>query len=376
MIVCHIITSLNDGGAEAVLFRLCMADQGNTHVVISMRDEGKYGPLLEQNGVKVYFLLMPRSRVTWHGITLLAKLLLQLRPDVVQTWMYHADLVGGLMARIAGVKRVFWGLHHTNLERGHSSNLTIFVARLNAWLSHWIPNKIVSCSKNGVEVHSQIGYVSKKFIVIPNGYDLKQFRPDKVAGGMLRSALSVSVDIPLLGMVARFNPQKDHDNLIASLGLLKRYGTSFFCVLVGTDIDVSNAKLMDLIGKHGVTDNILLLGIRDDIPILMNALDVHVLSSFGEAFPNVLCESMACETVCVTTDVGDARLIVGDTGWVVPPRSPELLAQALKTSIAEWQTDHIHWILRKKAARQRILEQFSTERMADSYRKLWLSNTK
>lgn len=353
------------------MYRLCMTDRENTHFVISMQNEGKYGPLLEQDGVKVYCLHMPRGRVTWHGITQLAKLLRQLRPDVVQTWMYHADLVGGMVARIAGVKRVFWGIHHTNLERGSSSNSSIIVARLNALLSRWIPSRIVSCSKKGVEVHSQIGYISQKLVVIPNGYDLKQFRPDKVTGDKLRSELSVSDNIPLLGMVARYNPQKDHENLIASLGLLKRYGVGFYCVLVGIDVDASNAKLVELIARHDVTDNVLLLGKRNDIPILMNALDIHVLSSFGEAFPNVLCEAMACETVCVTTDVGDAGLIVGDTGWVVPPRSPELLAQALTTAISERKNDDNHWQVRKISARQRILERFSIARMAEAYRTLW-----
>lgn len=375
MIVVHVITCLKDGGAEAVLYRLCLADHQNLHVVVSLRDEDKYGPLLSAAGIAVHCLNMPRGRVTPGGIWKLARLLLRHRPDVVQTWMYHADLVGGVVARAVGIRRVFWGLHHTNLEMGKTSRITIWVARLNALLSRWIPKLIVSCSQKGVAVHQAIGYAPEKFRVIPNGYDLCQFAPDLQAGFALRSALAVPDGVPLLGMVARFDPQKDHHNLIDALGLLKQSDQDFRCVLVGSGITDANAEMIAWLDNQGIRDRTLLLGQRSDIPAIMNALDVHILSSaYGEAFPNVLCEAMACGTPCVTTDVGDAELIVGDTGWVVAAQSAELLAQAIADALRQRFADTAAWKRRQLDVRQRILDRFSIERMVESYNQTWAEN--
>lgn len=372
MIVAHVITGLEDGGAEAVLFRLCSADTQNEHVVISLQSMGKYGPLLKNAGVTVHCLCMPRGRLTLGGIWKLARLFRHLRPDVVQTWMYHGDLIGGVVARATGIRRIFWGVRHTDLEKGKSSTATIIVAWLDAFLSRWVPKSIVSCSEKGVAVHQAIGYVADKFTVIPNGYDLHRFTPDPLARQTVRSALGIPEDMPLLGMVARFDPQKDHLNLVSALGLLKRNGLDFRCALVGSGMSESNTKLTHWLDTHEIRNRVMLLGQRSDIPAVMNALDVHVLSSaFGEAFPNVLCEAMACGTPCVTTDAGDAGLIVGNNGWVVPAKSAEALAFAMADAIKQRLDDPAAWSTRQAKARQSILERFSIGKMVDRYNDVW-----
>ena len=277
MIVAHVITGLNDGGAKAVLYRLCLADSQNSHVVISLQDEAKYGPLLGKVGIAVHYLNMPRGLVTPGGIWKLARLLRKIQPNVVQTWMYHADLVGGLVARAVGIRRIFWGLHNTTLEPGKTSRATILVARMNARISRWVPKCIVSCSQKGVMLHTAIGFAASKFRVIPNGYDLHQFAPDPQAGDVLKSTLGVSNGVALLGMVARFDPQKDHLNLIAALGILKQRGYDFRCELVGGGMTETNAQVVTWLDTHQVRDRVLLLGQRNDIPAVMNALDIHVL---------------------------------------------------------------------------------------------------
>jgi glycosyltransferase involved in cell wall biosynthesis len=371
VIVTHVITGLLDGGAEAVLHRLCMADRLNTHVVISLRDEGKYGPLLEHSGVLVHCLNMPRGRVTWRGFWRLVRLLRELKPDVVQTWMYHADLVGGVAARLAGIRRLYWGLHNTALETGKTQRATILVVRVNSWLSKWMPSCIVSCSQKGVYVHRDLGYDANKFVVIPNGYDLERFMPDPQARRVLRSELGLTYVQPVIGMVARLDPQKDHRNLLAALAQLKAQGEDFLCLLVGTGMNCDNTKFEVWLDEFDLRDQVRLLGPRNEIPALMNALDVHVLSSYAEAFPNVLCEAMACGTPCVATEVGDAGVIVGETGWVVPPGNPALLAQAIMQALAERRTEPAGWIARQVAARRRILDNFSIGQMVASYHQVW-----
>jgi glycosyltransferase involved in cell wall biosynthesis len=173
--------------------------------------------------------------------------------------------------------------------------------------------------------------------------------------------------------VARYDPQKDHRTLLRALTLLTQNLCAFSCLLVGADMSPGNEELARLIGEAGIKLHTHLLGPREDIPSIMNALDLHVLSSASEGFPNVLAEAMACGTPCVSTDVGDAALIVGTAGWLVPRRNPVLLAQAITTAINERAERPAEWVERQQACRNRIVDNFGLERMVSSYRALWQS---
>lgn len=369
--VMHVISNLYDGGAEGALYRLCLNSPNFKHVVVCMMDEGKYGPMLEAAGVRLHCLRMPQGKPTWRGVVNFWKLLRSLRPDVVQTWMYHADLMGGVLARLSGVQKVFWGIRHGNLTPGTVKASTIMVAKLCAHLSRWVPLRIVSCSQQASVTHASIGYDKGRMTVIPNGYELSRYTPDPEARVQLRAQLGVSTGTLLLGMVARFNAQKDHANLFAALQRLRQQGAAFHCVLVGTGMDVTNTDLQALLQKFEVADVVSLLGRRDDVPKVMNALDLHVLSSLGEAFPNVLAEAMACGTPCVTTDVGDAGYIVGDTGWVVPPQNAQAFATGLQQACHSFQSSTTSWKIRQQNARARIVDHFSIEQMAAKYELEW-----
>lgn len=371
MQVFHVITGLNNGGAEAVLYRLCTNDKQATHSVISMMDMGKYGPMLEVAGITVHCLNMPQGKLTFSGMRKLYSLLKNNRPNVVQTWMYHADMIGGVVAKMAGVKNIFWNIRHSTLEPGKSKRSTILIAKLCASLSKSLPTGIVCCADEALSVHAAVGYDKRKMTVIYNGYQLDQFKVDAQAGLNVKKELNIVNKPYILGLVGRFNPQKDHANLLASLGQLKENVNDFTCLLVGTAINNKNTELLEMIKKHSLEDQILLLDQRSDIPAIMNALDVHVLSSTTEGFPNVLAEAMACGTPCVTTNVGDAALIVGETGWVVPPSDSIALYQAIAQAHEEKQTNDIAWQQREKAARQRIVDNFSIETMVDKYHAVW-----
>jgi len=369
--VLHIITGLNNGGAEGVLYRLCSKDTKHRHFVISLTDKGKYGSLLEQVGINVCCLNISKSRVTLNGLIKLRHLLREFKPDIVQTWMYHADLIGGVLARLSGIRNICWGIRHTNLEPGKSKRSTILIARTCARLSKWAPQCIICCANKAAEVHGALGYDASKLVVIPNGYDLSVFKPYPEDGLRLRQELNLPTTLPLIGMVARFDPQKDHAGLIKALKHLAMMGVDFRCILVGTGMEESNTDLRSWIESAGLSEHIHLLGPRNDISKVMNALDIHILSSEGgEAFPNVLAEAMACETPCVTTDVGDAASIVGDTGWVVPPGQPEMLANAIIRALQE-RLDETAWSARCAAARSRIAENFSVDTMVRAYGQVW-----
>ena len=369
MKIVHIISGLNDGGAEAVLYRLCSSDKAVKHYVVSLMDEGKYGALLREAGVQVTCLAMPRGKVTLGGMWGLWRLLRQVRPQVVQTWMYHADMVGGVIARLAGVKRIFWGIRHSVLDADGSKRSTILIARLCARISSRVPSTIICCAQKALEVHRDLGYAADKLQVIPNGYDLVRFCVDKDARVRLRTEWNVG-SCWLIGMVGRFDPLKDHKNLLDALAIVKYRGVDFCCVLAGRGLDQNNAQLMAWLAELDLTDKVKLLGQRMDIPSVMNTLDIHVLSSFSEAFPNVVAEAMACGTPVVVTDVGDAALIAGETGWIVPPKDPRALADALLQSRLA-MFDKSAWQARCLAARQRMDDHFNLGRMVKNYHLAW-----
>lgn len=373
MLIVHIIVGLSNGGAESVLQRLVAVDQNsdNQHHIISLMGRGVYADRLEQTGACVHTLNFPRGGVTLAGMVKLFRLMRQIQPDVLQTWMYHADMIGGLIARLAGVRAIAWGIRHANLDPAHNSRTTLAIVRLCASVSGWLPRKIVSCSEQATRVHQAVGYCANKFIQIPNGYNLAHLRPDSGARAAVRAELGLADNAFVLGMVARFDVQKDHRNLIQALGLLKRDGMAFVCVLVGVGMDSANTTLRTWITEAGVADNVRLLGPRTDVPAVMNALDVHVLSSLGEAFPNVLAEAMACGTPCVTTNVGDAAVIVDNHGWVVAPQDAGALANGLLQAHASLAGGRLAWQARQAACRAHIMANFELEQMCQRYRQAW-----
>lgn len=372
MSIVHIITGLNNGGAEAVLYRLVTSDLKNKHIVISLMDMGKYGSMLRERGIEVICLYMPQGKLTFSGVLKLWKVLRKHRASVVQTWMYHADFIGGVIAKLAGVKKIFWGIHHTDLIAGESSKTTILIANLCAKISGVVPTKIVCCAKRSSAVHAGLGYEKEKMVVIGNGYELSHFQPNDDLGSEVRKLLGVTG--PLLGTVGRFNPLKDHKNLLQALALLKIKKINFTALLIGPNIDHQNMELMGWVVENNLQDDVVLLGQRTDIPALMNAIDLHILSSSSEAFPNVLAEAMACGTPCVTTDVGDAGLIVSNTGWVAPPKDAISLAEAIEHALFEMKEHPDMWEKRKLASRQRIESNFSLEKMIEKYHMTWGHN--
>jgi len=368
--VLHVISSLERGGAETVMASLVSNSAADfQHIVVSLQDSGLLGEKLRSKGVEVVELHMERGKLSLSAIIKLFSLVRKIKPTIVQTWMYHSDLLGGIVSYLAGVRTVVWGIHSSNLGRDVISFSARASACLSARVSLWIPRTIVCCSERAALVHQKMGYQADKFVIIPNGCDLSWFVPDSDARNRIRAEWGVASSEILLGMVARWDPQKDHVNLLGALSLLMKEGIDFRCVLIGNGMSSDNVALVSEIDRVHLSRHIILAGLRDDIPSVMNGLDLHVLSSVGEAFPIAVAEAMACSTPCVVTDVGDAALIVGDTGWVVPPQNAVKLADGIKQGLAALKENERAGLGR--ACRERIAECFSNKKMVDAYQQVW-----
>src|SRR5690606_1232280 len=285
------------------------------------------------------------------------------------TWMYHADLIGGVIARMAGIRAVAWGIRNSGANLHTSSRAARAIAWLCARLSGVVPALIVSCAEEAARRHQQWGYRADRMLVIPNGYDLARWEPDETARERVRKEWGVTPGTPVLGSVARWNPLKDHKNLLEGLALAAKHHPHLRCVLVGQDMSPDNAALMALINRLQLRDKIIMLGRREDVPAIMNGLDVHVLSSKAEGFPNVVAEAMAAETACVVTRVGDAAYIVGEHGWVVEPGNPSALAEGMLKAVNALSTPQLQAHLQE--GRLRVGRLFSLEAMVGAYDAAW-----
>jgi len=376
--VTHVITGLSEGGAQASLLRLVEATQHDVHHhIVSLTDMGVYGERITSLGIEVEAVNLKPGQLTPSGVIKLSKILKFSHPDVVQTWMYHADLLGGIFSRLICRVPVIWGIR--NLHIDSSARATKFIAKLNALLSYFIPKKIVSVSDSAANYHKKIGY-RDIFEIVPNGYntDSPQVTKKDICSSKQMLFPDGQPDF-IFGCVARWDPLKDHQNLITAFAdfLSKHESLNCKLVLVGEGCDENNTMLRSLLLDYKVFEQVAMLGRRENIPELMKIFDVTVLSSKSEAFPNVLAESMLCGTPCVTTDVGDARRIVAEFGWIVPPEDYKALSRSLDDAYhyigfnAKKMTDSI-----SSRCHGHIAENFSLDAAASKYLKIWRDSLK
>jgi glycosyltransferase involved in cell wall biosynthesis len=368
--IVHIINSFEFGGAEAMLCNLVLRTDRtrfDPHVVSLIDDLTVAKPILDA-GIPLTTMGMkpgiPDPRRVWR----LGRHLRRLRPALVQTWMDHSNLIGGVAARMALVPKVVWGIHHSNHVAGLTKRSTLMTVRACALASKRIPTKIVCCSEHARTLYTENGFRADKFTVIPNGFDTDRFRPDPAARASVREEINVPAGAPLVGLAARFDPLKDHATFIRAAATLHASRADVHFVLCGHNVDANNAELTALIASLGIGHRCHLLGPRHDVQRINAALDVAVSSSISEAFPLAIGEAMACGTPCVATHVGDSALIIGQTGRVVPASDPAALAAAWADVLA---LDAASRRRLAHGARARICDLFALDAVTRRYESLY-----
>ena len=365
MKVCHVITGLEVGGAELALCGLLEALREPENTVVVLRGES---PLSERVAglAPLSHLGMNPGRAMPGDVLRLRDVLRRSRPDVIHAWMYHANLATSLA--MTGLRTpVIWGIHHSLSDLASEKRKTRVVIRANAWLSR-SPTRIRYVSALAAKQHAQFGFSARRALVIPNGYDTDRLKPDPAARARVRRELDIGAGTLVIGMIARVHPTKDHGNFLeaAARFLPDHPGTVF--VLVGEGASTDNPPLLASIERLGLRAHVRLCGKRADIPALDAAFDIATLSSRGEAFPNAIAEAMACGTPCVATDVGDAALIIGDTGVVVPPRDAAALCRGW-TQLADLAPSERQAL--GSRARARIVECFARRAIAHRFVELY-----
>ena len=370
--VVHLINNLWVGGAEMMLYKVLSGIDDRFHcVVISMIG---ISPIMKKRirGTKtcVHLLRMREGWPTLRGGLRFCYLLVRERPFILQTWMYHSDLLGFLVGKLLCTPHIVWNIRHSDLTADQDSRMTILIAKLCARLSPYTSAVVVN-SEAGRNFHSALGYRPKRWAVIPNGFDLKNFVPDLSNREVVRKEIGVASDTILIGLVASLRPMKGHSTFIAAVRKIIPQHPNVHFILVGRDVEPSHYELMGLTMREVEEYPITLLGERTDMPRIMAALDILTSSSHsGEGFSNSIGEAMACGVPCVVTDVGDSARIVGDTGIVVPPNDAQALSEAWNTLILAGEQKRREL---GQMARTRMEENFSLQRIVQQYEDLYWS---
>jgi glycosyltransferase involved in cell wall biosynthesis len=331
--VLHVISGLAVGGAEMALYRLILQFRGSDydHTVVALTPGGGMIARFVDAGIRVVVLDVRHAPAA--HFAQLVRLIRSQRPDIVQTWLYHADFLGGLAARVAGTRAVIWGVRTTDVDGG-CARTTALVRRACASISRWVPHTIVCVAEAALRAHARIGYDTGRMTVVGNGFDLAQLAASDAERGRLRARCGFGADDIVVGTLGRFNLDKDHANFVAAAGRLAALDARVRFLMIGRELDAENPALARWIRATGHRDRFVLLGERDDVAVCLAAMDIFCLSSRTEAFPNVVGEAMAMGLPCVATDVGDVAALLADTGVVVPKADPDALARGLAGLIA------------------------------------------
>ena len=373
--VCHVITSFSDhGGAERALYRLVtdLDKKDCCSSIISLRTSERLGAKLNQMDIPVQALGMRKSWSSPAAIIKLRIAIQSFKPDLVQTWMYHANLLGGLITKsISRQLPVIWNLRLAKLCPQTHSLQTRLIGKAGAYLSSCVPKQIIVNSNRGYFEHSKIGYDVNRMKVIVNGFDTDKFSPNSMARSTIRKELGVSAPTLLVGRFGRYHPQKDYETFFKTAQLIKNEFPNIKYLLAGGyGITFENEELVSLVNKYQLCDDVILAGARDDMPSVYNACDLVVSSSAIEGFPNVIGESMASGVNCIVTDAGDSADIVGDPNSVVAVGDAMSLysasARLLRLSATERQ-------LLGHNARERIINNYSLAAVTEKYLETWRS---
>lgn len=364
--ILHIITGLDIGGAEKTLLKLCKHENKYEHVIIALTQGGALVSDFESMGIDVTCIDF-KSRNIIINVYELVSAIRSYSPSVVQTWMYHANVIGGFAALLAGNYCISWNLRATGVSRRKSSASASIAYILNIFLSYIIPKKIVACGYNVADWHIKRGFRRKIIKVISNGYSSPSICGHQDTASVLPCK---SLDKVSIALVGRLDPQKNHNMLILALQNAP----------IPCDVDLffigPNIPSLKNIEIHVDSINrkirLFKIGSVSKITDWYNNIDLVVqTSNYGEGFPNVMAEAMLSGCVCLGSDIGDTALILNDPEYIFKPDDIEALTRAISRSLKMFLYQRNDWEKKCISNRSQILEKYGIQEFCNNYRIVW-----
>jgi glycosyltransferase involved in cell wall biosynthesis len=368
-IVVELITDLNVGGAEKMLCNfLRHIDRAQFNPVVIALLNGDLKKEIESLGIPVYTFSLKKGIVDIFSVINLILRIRKLNPHLIHGWMYHSHVIA-LIARVFTKRYVpcIWSIHNSIYSLKNEKKMTGFIIKLGGYLSAY-PELIHYVSNTSMQQHVKIGYNDSKTVIIPNAFDTDIFTYRSQKSDQLRHELGIKSEEVLVGLIGRYHPVKDHGNFLEAASLLLKKRDNVHFILAGKGINIENEFLRKKIEQLYLANRVHLLGEREDIPNITSSLDIACSASYSEAFPMTVGEAMSCGIPCVVTDVGDSKLVVGDTGKAVPPRNPKAFADALMELIDLGNEGRMRLGVK---ARNRIIENYTIRTITNTYENIY-----
>lgn len=371
--IIYIISGIGTGGAEQMLGKILTEFNAtkllNTKAIIVLTRNDFELSIFNSLGIDIFYFNFRNILLLPFNLVKLILLIKKLNPDIVQTWMYHADLFGGICSRIAGVKNVIWGIRNSFISSNYMSKTTQFVVKVCVRLSYFIPKYILCNSIQSMKDHENAGYDCNKFKFIPNGFDINNF--NGTSSFNLRNHLNLDDNSILIGNVGRYHLQKNQIGFLKCAKLLHEIRPDIHFVMAGTNVDYNNELITEYIQEFDLSNNVHLLGIRKDLELILPNFNFLLSSSLGEAFPNIIGESMLSKVICICTDVGDCREIIGPYGLITKDSSPESMKDAIMCAL-NFESEYLKSM--GTNARNRIIANYNIEKICNDYLSFYLSS--
>jgi len=360
--ILHVIPTLEIGGAEMMLCKLLETwPEREKHHILPLLRPGALSNRANSTGA----IIEPTANGgKFRMLRHLHKTVARIEPAVIVSWMYHANMLTGLLRGKNRRIPLIWNVRHALDAHSSEKRSTRLAIRANAILSRRADAILYNTNK-AAEQHERVGFLPDRRYVIPNGFDCEIFRPDKKARERLLRVIGAQESgQTMVGLVARFNPIKNHTGFVRAIGHASQSNAKVVGIMVGRNVPNQRAELEQIAAESGAAGRIYCIDEQTDISRILPGFDIVALASHSEGFPNVIGEAMACGVPCVGTDVSDMRGIIGDTGLVVAPNDADALGKAI-AELAKLETEERRNLGQR--ARDRIVNSFALQGVTDRY---------
>ena len=379
MKIIHIINSLKKGGAEGNLYRLCKFHKKKYKnkiniIIITLIDNGFYEAELKKIGIKIFSLGVNKKKLFdfIKKILSLRKFIKKQNPDIIQSWMYHSNFITLFLPKIF-YHKIFWNIRHSELNIQISKKMTILLSIICGQFSRTIPRKIVYCSEKSIEFHEKQHFYSKdKTELINNGFSDKNYYPSKYLRSNFRKKYKINKTDIILGYAGRYAKQKNINSLLFAFSKITKVYNNVYLYMVGKNIGSLNKELTTLVFDFKIKNKVFFLNEQKNLLKFYNGIDLLVLTSLSESFPNVVAESMLCSTPVLSSNAGCSKEIIKDCGFIISNNSNQSIIYSLNKSIDIFNNEKKKWKYLKKNSRLQIKKNFSIEKMANTYLKKWI----
>ena len=367
--VLHIITGLRQGGAEKILLDIC-SSKPEYNIVVSLGSKDYYFEKFISRNIRTYCLnisfLNPLSILNLISLFIIY---IKFKPKVVQTWLYHADLIGSLLSILFPYHELIWTVVHADISFKRNKSTTYLIIRILSLLSHLLPKKIIYNAYSARKNHEAINYCKSKSLTIHTGIDIKLFKPIEEIRKKRFKYYNLDPETLVLGSIARFHPIKNQELIFKSMNrAISKINRPIHLLMAGEKIYCNNKELIGMLEKNNIRNHVTMLGPIAKIYEIMNCLDFLILSSYSEACPNVLLEASLCGIPAISTDVGDANYLIGKFGFIVESNNVSQMSNAIIKGSKMTEKEHHKLSL---ATLERSLSKFTKDKMLSAYNKFY-----